>query len=141
MSVLPTRSPDPWRATSGTRRRSGRPRRRIEPADAIEVIDRSLGGVVARQFPEMWEDLSDEGRDMFVRALMEAVSRPLDDRVHAIAEVIDSWQAAWSLLYAAVDDEPYTPEEAAAADAALERLRQGHGVLLDDLIGESEPSR
>ena len=69
-------------------------------------------------------------------------SRPPDDRVDAIAEVIDSWQTAWSLLYAPIDDEPFTPEEAAAADAALERLRQGHGVLLDDidLVDESESS-
>jgi hypothetical protein len=91
----------------------------------------------------MWEDLSDDGRDMFVRGLMEAASRPLDDRVQAVAEVIDSWQTAWNLLYAPVDDEPFTPEEAAAADAAPERIRQGHGVLLDDLdlLNESEPSR
>jgi hypothetical protein len=82
----------------------------------------------------MWEDLSDEGRDLFVRGLMEAASRPLDDRIQAIAEVIDSWHQAWSLLYAPVDDEPYTAEEAAEADAALERLRQGHGVSLDELI-------
>jgi len=143
MSVLPTRSPDPWRARSGAGGRSGRPRRRVEPADTVELIDRSLVNAVARQFPDMWEDLSDDGRDMFVRGLMEAASRPLDDRVQAVAEVIDSWQTAWSLLYAPVDDEPFTPEEAAAADAALERIRQGQGVLLDDLdlLDESEPDR
>jgi hypothetical protein len=141
MSALPTRSPDPWRSPSGTRRRSGRPRRRIEPADAIEVIDRSLGEFVALQFPEVWEDLTDEGRDMFVRALMEAASRPLDDRIHAIAEVIDTWHEAWSLLYAPVDDEPYTAEEAAEDDAALERLGQGQGIALDELIPRSKPSR
>ena len=109
----------------------------------MELIDRSLVNAVARQFPDMWEDLSDDGRDMFVRGLMEAASRPLDDRVQAVAEVIDSWQTAWSLLYAPVDDEPFTPEEAAAADAALERIRQGQGVLLDDLdlLDESEPDR
>jgi hypothetical protein len=134
MSVLPIRSPDPWRSTSGTSRRSGRPRRRIEAADAIEVIDRSLVDVVARQFPEMWEDLSDEGRGMFVRGLMEAAGSPLDDRIHAIAEVVDSWQAAWGLLYAPIDDEPYTPEERAEDEAALEQLRQGDGVPLDELI-------
>lgn len=141
MSVLPTRSPDPLRATSGTSRRSGRPRRPVEPADAIQIIDRSLVDAVARQFPDMWEDLSDDGRDMFVRGLMEAASRPLDDRVQAVAEVIDSWQTAWSLLYAPVDDEPLTPEDAAAADAALESLRQGHGILLNDLVDESETGR
>jgi hypothetical protein len=140
MSVLPTRSPDPWRSPGGARRRSGRPRRRIEPADAIEVIDRRLGEFVALQFPEIWEDLSDEGRDMFARALMEAASRPLDDRLHAIAEVIDTWQQAWSLLYAPLDDEPYTPEEAAEADAALEGIRRGAGVPLDDLLAEDGPS-
>jgi hypothetical protein len=142
MSVLPTRSPDPWRAASGAGRSSGRPRRRVEPADAVEIIDRSLVDAVALQFPDMWEDLSDDGRDMFVRGLMEAASRPLDDRVQAVAVVIDSWQTAWSLLYAPVDDEPFTPEEAAAADAALERIRQGQGILLDDLdlLDESEPS-
>jgi hypothetical protein len=136
MSVLPTRSPDPWRATSGAGRSSGRPRRRIEPADAIEIIDRSLVDAVARQFPDMWEDLSDDGRDMFARGLMEAAARPPDDRVDAVAKVIDSWQTAWSLLYAPVDDEPFTQEEAAAADAALESVRQGRGVLR-----ESGPSR
>jgi hypothetical protein len=141
MSVLPTRSPDPWSTTSGARRRSGRPRQRIEPADAIEGIDRGLGDLVARQFPEMWEDLSDEGRDLFVGALMEAAGRPVEDRVDAIAEVIDTWQAAWSLLYAPLDDEPYTPEERAEDEAALERLRQGDGVLLDNLIPRSGTDR
>lgn len=141
MGVLPTRSPDPWRSPRGTRRRSGRPARRIEPADAIEVIDRSLRDFVAGQFPEMWEELSDEGRDLFVRALMEAAARPLDDRVQAIAEVIDTWHEAWSLLYAPVDDEPYTAEDAAEDDAALESLRQGQGVPLDELISERKRSR
>jgi len=120
-------------ATSGAGRRSGQHWRRIGLADAIEIIDRSLIEAVARPFPDMWEDLSDDGRDMFVRGLLEAASRPPADRVDAVAEVIDSWQTAWSLLYAPIDDEPFTPEEAAAADAALERVRQGHGVLLDDL--------
>jgi hypothetical protein len=141
MSVLPTRSPDPWRSPSGTRLRSGRPRRQIESADASEVIDRSLGDFVAGQFPEIWADLSDEGRDMFVRALMEAASRPLDDRIHALSDVIDTWQQAWSLLYAPVDDEPYTPEEAAEAEAALEGIRRGEGIPLDELLAEDGPSR
>jgi hypothetical protein len=141
MSVLPTRSPDPWRSASGARLRSGRPRRRIEAADAIEVIDRSFGDFVAQQFPEMWEDLSDEGRGMFLRALMEAASRPLDDRKQAIGEVIGIWQDAWSLLYAPLDDEPYTPAERVEDDAALERLRQGHGVPLDELFPELGQSR
>ncbi len=108
--------------------------RPIVAADAVEVIERGLADVVARQFPDMWEDLSDEGRDMFVRGLMEAAARPLDDRIQAIAEVVDSWQAAWSLLYAPVDDEPYTPDERAEDEAALERLRQGDGVPLETLI-------
>jgi len=73
----------------------------------------------------LWEDLSDDGRDIFVRGLMEAASRPLDDRVQAVAEVIDSWQTAWSLLYAPLDDEPFSPEEAAAADAAIGRPPAG----------------
>jgi hypothetical protein len=140
MSVLPAPSPDPWRSPGGSRRRGGRPRRRIEAADAIEVIDRSLGQFVARQFPEIWDDLSDEGRDMFFRALMEAASSPLDDRIHALAEVIDTWQQAWSLLYAPLDDEPYTPEEAAAADAALEGIRRGEGVPLDELLEQDGPN-
>ena len=106
-----------------------------------EVIDRSLGDFVSGQFPEIWADLSDEGRDMFVRALMEAASRPLDDRIHALSDVIDTWQQAWSLLYAPVDDEPYTPEEAAAAEAALEGIRRGEGVPLDELLAEDGPSR
>jgi uncharacterized damage-inducible protein DinB len=127
MTVLPTRSSDPWRSSSA-RRRGGRPRRHVEAADAIEVIDRSLTDVVARQFPEMWEDLNDEGRNMFVRDLMEAAARPLDDRIQAIAEVVDSWQGAWSLLYAPVDGEPYTAEERAQDDAALVRFRHGDGV-------------
>lgn len=124
MSVLPTRSPDPWMATSSVSRCSGRPRRPVEPADPIEIIDRSPVDAVARHFPDIWEDLSDDGRDMLVRGLIEAASRPLDDRVQAVAEVIDSWQTAWSLLYAPIDDELFTTEEAAAADAALDRLRQ-----------------
>jgi hypothetical protein len=53
--------------------------------------------------------------------------------------VINTWQQAWSLLYAPVDDEPCTPEESAEADAALERLGQGHGILLDELLAEDGP--
>ncbi|HYW28016.1 MAG TPA: hypothetical protein VE953_27840 [Terriglobales bacterium] len=37
---------------------------------------------------------------------------------------------------APLDDEPFTEEEQAAADAALVRFRQGDYVLLDDLIAE-----
>jgi hypothetical protein len=41
------------------------------------------------------------------------------------------------LIDAPLDDEPFAEEEQAAADAALERVRQGHYVLLDDLIADS----
>ena len=43
----------------------------------------------------------------------------------------------WADLFdAPLDDEPFTEEEQAAADAALVRFRQGDYVLLDDLIAE-----
>ena len=43
----------------------------------------------------------------------------------------------WADLFdAPLDDEPFTEEEQAAADAALERIRQGDYVLLDDLVAE-----
>ena len=45
----------------------------------------------------------------------------------------------WADLFdAPFDDEPFTEEEQAAADAAMERFRQGHYVLLDDVIAECE---
>ncbi len=40
------------------------------------------------------------------------------------------------LIDAPLDDEPFTEEEQAAADAALERIRQGQYILLDDLVAE-----
>ena len=45
----------------------------------------------------------------------------------------------WADLFdAPFDDEPFSEEEQEAADAALERVRQRHCVLLDDLMAESE---
>ena len=41
----------------------------------------------------------------------------------------------WADLFdAPLDDEPFTDEEQAAADEAMQRFRQGHYVLLDDLM-------
>ena len=42
------------------------------------------------------------------------------------------------LIDAPLDDEPFTEEDRAAADRALEHYQQGHYVLLDDLIAECE---
>ena len=45
----------------------------------------------------------------------------------------------WADLFdAPLDDEPFTDEEQAAADEAMQRFRQGHYVLLDDLMAECE---
>src|SRR2546429_96001 len=77
MSMPPTRLPDPWKSRTGAGPRRGRPRRKIEPAQASAAIDRGLHDFVGRSFPDLWEDLSDDGREMFVRGLMEAASRPL----------------------------------------------------------------
>ena len=45
----------------------------------------------------------------------------------------------WADLFdAPLDDEPFAEEEQAAADAALERFRQGDYVLLDDLVAERD---
>jgi len=100
-----------------------------------------LRDLAAREFPELWADLSDEGREMFVRGLTEAASRPPDDRDQAVAELIQTWHEAQALLYAPVDDEPYTDEERAEDDAALERLERGEGVPLDDLFPRSRGGR
>lgn len=48
----------------------------------------------------------------------------------------------WAVLFdAPLDDEPFTEGEQAAADAAMERFRQGHYILLDDLIAECERAK
>jgi len=45
----------------------------------------------------------------------------------------------WADLFDAhLDDEPFPGEEQAAADEAMKRFRQGHYVLLDDLMAECE---
>src|SRR2546429_1923810 len=125
MSMPPTRLPDPWKSRTGAGPRRGRPRRKIEPAQASAAIDRGLHAFVGRSFPDLWEDLSDDGREMFVRGLMEAASRPPEDREQAITEVVATWYEAQSLLYAPLDDEPYTAEDAAATEAAMESVAQG----------------
>jgi hypothetical protein len=51
--------------------------------------------------------------------------------------VTDIGDSDGALLDAPLDDEPYTSEEEADDDAALERVRHGHGVPLDELIPNS----
>jgi hypothetical protein len=124
-----------WRSASGTtRRRTGTPARAQEPQKSVEAIDRGLRDLVAREFPDVWEDLSETGQEMFVRGLVEAASRPPEDRAQAVADVIETWREAQALLYAPIDDEPYTDEERAEDDAALERFGQGDCVPLEDLL-------
>jgi hypothetical protein len=131
-----------WRSVSGTtRRRAGKPARALEPSKSVEAIDRGLRDLVAGEFPDLWEDLSEAGQEMFVRGLVEAASRPPEDRPQAVAEVIETWQEAHALLYAPIDDEPYTDEERAEDDAALERLGQGEAVPLEDLLPRSRRGR
>ncbi len=131
-----------WRSSVGaTRRRSGKPARAPEPSKSVEAIDRGLRDLVAREFPSLWEDLSEEGQEMFARGVVEAASRPPEDRAQAVAEVIETWQEAQALLYAPADDEPYTDEERAEDDAALERLGQGEGVPLEELLPRSRRDR
>lgn len=128
-----------WRSVR--RRRGRQPYRPPESSQSLEAIDRGLQDLVARQFPDLWEDLSDEGRDMFVRGLLEAAARPPEDRDQAGVEVVDSWYQAWGLLYAPLDDEPYTAEEQAEDAAALERLQRGEGVPLDGLLPRGRRNR
>jgi hypothetical protein len=124
-----------WRSASGTtRRRTGKPARAPEPSKSVEAIDRGLRGLVAHEFPDLWEDLSEAGQELFVRGLVEAASRPPEDRAQAVAEVIETWQEAQAMLYAPIDDEPYTDEERAEDDAALEGAAQGDNVPLEDLL-------
>lgn len=131
-----------WRSASGTtRRRTGRPARAPEPSKSVEAIDRGLRDLAAREFPDLWEDLSEAGQEMFVRGLVEAASRPPEDRAQAVAEVIETWQEAQALLYVPIDDEPYTDEERAEDDAALDRVAQGDFVPLDDLRPKSGRGR
>ena len=127
-----------WRTRAVSGRRHGRKPGRVPRAsESVKAIDRGLRAVDEREFPDLWADLSGEGRDMFVRGLIEAASRPPDDRDEAVAEVIETWHQAHILLYAPVDDEPYTDEERAEDDAALERLGLGEGIPLDDLLPRS----
>jgi len=127
-----------WRsAADATRRRTGKPARAPEPSKSVEAIDRGLRDLAAREFSDLWEDLSEAGQEMFVRGLVEAASQPPEDRAQAVAEVIETWQEAQALLYAPIDDEPYTDEERAEDDAALERVGQGDFVPLEDLVPRS----
>ena len=107
----------------------------------VEAIDRGLRDLVAREFPDLWEDLSEAGQEMFVRGLVEAASRPPEDHGQAVAEVIETWQEAQAMLYAPIDDEPYTDEERAEDDAAVESAAQGDNVPLEDLLPRRGRSR
>lgn len=125
-----------WRsAKAGSRRRSDKPRRVPKAQQSVKALDRGLYELVERQFPDLWEDLEEAGRDMFVRGVLEAASHPLEDRAQALTVVIDTWREAQRLLYLPEDDEPYTDEERAEDDAALEALERGEGTPLDDLFG------
>jgi hypothetical protein len=124
-----------WRSASGTvRRRAGKPSRAPEPSKSVAAIDRGLRDLVAREFPDLWEDLSEAGQEMFVRGLVEAAAQPPEDRAQAVTEVIETWQEAQAMLYAPVDDEPYTDVERAEDDTALERAVQGEFIPLEDLL-------
>lgn len=138
--AVPTAQVGLWRSSGGIKGRPGRPKRTTEPARASEV-DQRIHDVVAKQFPDVWQDLSDLGRDMFTRALMEAAARAPEDRDQALEHVIDTWYEAWHLLYAPEDDEPNTKEEQAEADAALESLGQGHGIPLEQLTHGGKRTR
>lgn len=107
----------------------------------VEVIDRGVYDLVAREFPDLWEDLSEVGRDMLVRGLMQAGGRPPEDRDQALADVIETWLEAQGELYVPLDDEPYSEEEQAEDAAAIERLRRGEGVPLDEVASRGRRSR
>src|SRR5215813_3363140 len=113
MGALPARSLDAWRSPTRPRGKPGPLSRVMGLPHVVEVIDRSWRETVRQHFPDMWEDLSDEGRDTFLRALMEAAARSPEDRLQAGVDVVDSWYQVWRLLYAPEDDEPYTEEEQA----------------------------
>ena len=54
------------------------------------ALDRGLYELVERQFPDLWEDLEEAGREMFVRGVLEAASHPLEDRDQTLTVVIDT---------------------------------------------------
>jgi len=62
---------------SDTTRRRTASLRAPEPSKSVEAIDRGLRDPIAREFPDLWEDLSEAGREMFAQGLVGASSRAL----------------------------------------------------------------
>src|SRR5215472_5771416 len=135
------RTLDPWRSRTTRAKGRRRPRRPIEAPRVVEAIDRGVYDLLAREYPELWDDLSEVGRDILIRGLMQAGGQPPEDRDQAVADVIETWLEAQEQLYVALDDEPYTEDEQAEDAAAIERLQRGEGVPLDDIAPRGKRSR
>ena len=83
------------------------------------------------EFPDMWFALTEEGRAEFGRNLLEAASKPADDRESAVRVVVQAWLDTFRLLSTApLDDEPFTDEQRREVEEAEARLGRGEGVRL-----------
>lgn len=91
-----------WTAPARSRSRAGRPRHGPKPepeevARAAEAYSRGLESYIAENaandFPELWEALTDAGKETFAREVADAyvTAQGPEDRAPAMARVLEAW--------------------------------------------------
>jgi len=124
-----------WKASVRTPRGGRQPRGHPTSAETIDGLAQELADIVRqlaeRDFLELWDALSDRGRELFTGNVIEAASRPPEDRVRAISDVIEAWRDEWQLMVSApLDDEPFKAEERREVEEAEEQLNRAEAVPL-----------
>jgi len=104
-----------------------------QPPTTDQFVDAIMAGLrryAAEQFPDVWEELTEFGRQEFVGELVDAfVGAAPEDRNMAMGEVVEAWVRTWLIRQA-----PGYPEarERAERTAASEDLGE-KTYTLDEL--------
>lgn len=99
-------------------------------AKRLEQLTRITGDLAAEDYPELWEALTDAGKEAFAREVTEAFLKAApEDQTPAISEVIQAWLRTLLLRetpgYAeAMERVGKTPEELGERVYTLEELRE-----------------
>ncbi len=132
--MIPSARARIWKAGVRTPRGGRQPRSHPTSTETIDGLAQELADSVRqlaeRDYPELWDALSERGRELFTGNVIEAASRPPEDRVKAIRDVLEAWRDEWQLMVSApLDDEPFTAKERREVEEAEEQLKRGEGVL------------
>ncbi|MGA7912036.1 MAG: hypothetical protein WCC30_10895 [Candidatus Dormiibacterota bacterium] len=123
-------SPASW--TPALRRRSARagvPGKRTSSVEAARQADRIFDRafeLAKENFDDLWEELTDQGRQNFVQELVDA--RFAQDHIRAMSDVIDAWYRTLELRYSqgyseAMVDAGKSPVEVEEPVHTIEELR------------------